>query len=992
MNIRKIHLVNVKSYANETIHFKEGINLIGGLNGAGKTTIIESIGYALFGKKPDYTLGEFIRRGEKDGSITVWFEIEDFVYRIARTFSNKQSREWNIYESDSNRRIDLHSEEDVKKWLSQYLHLESDDSIEKIFENVVGVEQGQFAAPFLRSDRQRKDYFEPILKLDKYRKSFEATASVSRKFNEDILKVKHEIEKNNIKIQEYDEKQGDLLEIKNKIQELDNEIKNNMIFREGIVAELLVLEELKQNIDKIQNEWDKKIINIRSSEDRKERVDPEINESETAKKIVDATKTGKEKYEFLENEIKELETKQNQKTLLVKKKTDAEKNIETKKAGILSKENSFMEETKRLNDDISKRCEELKSLNDPIKTKEEFLKKISGEKEKYEFSQSGVDTLFEWKTNLQKIFEKLDTLIPEIEKKNGEINKINDKISNYEEVKKLAAEYESVNSTYENLAREIAMLEQDVVTQKENLEKSGGGKCPFLNESCKNIDSGNLEDYFKDKIRSTENKIKELSGAIEKFKNRKIKSETARETIKIYDEKIKDVKRIEDELTGNKIDIENLYKTISFINIKELFTVDPEIIDAANFESNSRSKLNFILNSYKNNEYDKHKDKQKVLKELIEITNEFILKIKAWVKDNISKIQNELTKTKNELTRLNTKGEEIEKRISEMKNRLLEIDKETKKINLSKTNLESQNELLKNLIKEIEGFGDVETIISNKKEERNTFKPDYDKYIANFASAGKLIKLTAEKEKILKNIAELNIEKQNLEDQLKEYKGKYDKTKYGDLKDKKTEYDKAISSRETLITKLKEDCEKLGKEIEGMDKIKTAILEQENKLEKLIKAGEIHDFIRNTLNLIGPKIAKYYLEYITDQANKTYRAISGENVELIWDENYNIILKDKDKIKIFKQLSGGEQMTAAIAVRLAILKQFSKIRIGFFDEPTTHLDEERREQLAETLGRLKEMDKQWFDQLFVISHDDAFETITENVVVLRKEDGISGKV
>jgi DNA repair exonuclease SbcCD ATPase subunit len=50
MNIQRIHIRNVKSYADETLSFKEGINIIGGANGAGKTTIIESIGYGLFGK------------------------------------------------------------------------------------------------------------------------------------------------------------------------------------------------------------------------------------------------------------------------------------------------------------------------------------------------------------------------------------------------------------------------------------------------------------------------------------------------------------------------------------------------------------------------------------------------------------------------------------------------------------------------------------------------------------------------------------------------------------------------------------------------------------------------------------------------------------------------------------------------------------------------------------------------------------------------------
>ena len=42
------------------------------------------------------------------------------------------------------------------------------------------------------------------------------------------------------------------------------------------------------------------------------------------------------------------------------------------------------------------------------------------------------------------------------------------------------------------------------------------------------------------------------------------------------------------------------------------------------------------------------------------------------------------------------------------------------------------------------------------------------------------------------------------------------------------------------------------------------------------------------------------------------------------------------------------------------------------------MDEERRRNLAQQIGRIKD-----FDQLFVISHDDAFEGFTDRVVSVR---------
>ena len=73
-------------------------------------------------------------------------------------------------------------------------------------------------------------------------------------------------------------------------------------------------------------------------------------------------------------------------------------------------------------------------------------------------------------------------------------------------------------------------------------------------------------------------------------------------------------------------------------------------------------------------------------------------------------------------------------------------------------------------------------------------------------------------------------------------------------------------------------------------------------------------------------------------------------------------------------------MAAALSVRLALLKQLTDIRIAFFDEPTTNMDAERRENLAMQLAGLIKH----FDQLFVISHDDTFEGYVDNVVTVER--------
>ncbi|HHP7244460.1 MAG TPA: SbcC/MukB-like Walker B domain-containing protein, partial [Elainellaceae cyanobacterium] len=106
-----------------------------------------------------------------------------------------------------------------------------------------------------------------------------------------------------------------------------------------------------------------------------------------------------------------------------------------------------------------------------------------------------------------------------------------------------------------------------------------------------------------------------------------------------------------------------------------------------------------------------------------------------------------------------------------------------------------------------------------------------------------------------------------------------------------------------------------------------------------------------------------------------------QNVGLEWTRDYEILVQEGAHTRRFINLSGGEQMCAALAVRLALLRVLADVDIAFFDEPTTNMDRPRRERLAEAIANIRS-----FHQLFVISHDDTFEKVTENVILVMRDD------
>jgi ATPase involved in DNA repair len=170
-------------------------------------------------------------------------------------------------------------------------------------------------------------------------------------------------------------------------------------------------------------------------------------------------------------------------------------------------------------------------------------------------------------------------------------------------------------------------------------------------------------------------------------------------------------------------------------------------------------------------------------------------------------------------------------------------------------------------------------------------------------------------------------------------------------------------------------------ELQRLTEIRASLQDEFRERERLEGVYEATVFIRDTLKEAAPLVARNYVYHVSAEANQMFREISG-NAErsLKWGEDYGIVLEEGGYERPFQSLSGGEQMAAALSVRLALLKQLSDIRIAFFDEPTTNMDAERRENLAMQIGQIRH-----FDQLFVISHDDTFEGYMDN------ELGLDGK-
>ncbi|MEJ7654687.1 MAG: hypothetical protein WKH64_15815 [Chloroflexia bacterium] len=148
---------------------------------------------------------------------------------------------------------------------------------------------------------------------------------------------------------------------------------------------------------------------------------------------------------------------------------------------------------------------------------------------------------------------------------------------------------------------------------------------------------------------------------------------------------------------------------------------------------------------------------------------------------------------------------------------------------------------------------------------------------------------------------------------------------------------------------------------------------------------ELLQFSRETIRSSQEPITRLLLHEVSQEARTIFcDVIDDHSVRLEWASDYEIRLERGTDRLSFHQLSGGEQMSAALAVRLALLKKLSDVDFAFLDEPTQNMDETRRTNLAQQVGSLT-----GFSQLFVISHDDTFEQQLSHAVMVRKQDGES---
>lgn len=302
--------------------------------------------------------------------------------------------------------------------------------------------------------------------------------------------------------------------------------------------------------------------------------------------------------------------------------------------------------------------------------------------------------------------------------------------------------------------------------------------------------------------------------------------------------------------------------------------------------------------------------------------------------------------------------------------RLASVQKHAEKI------LSERNSLADSL----DGFTGLDDKFSELTRLRDNTIEGFRAYIANEAAAAMLSEIGSRSQAASEALEAAAAAVNDLEVQFEKAVGDYDRDAHTILRRGLIDLEKREVELRTKLEAAESRQKTLSEQIAKLQGLKTELLSALAERDELQKVLDATEFIRGTLKEAGPMVARNYVWHVSQEATQLFRDISG-NAErtLKWTEDYGIVVEEGGYERPFVSLSGGEQMAAALSVRLALLKQLSDIRIAFFDEPTTNLDEERRENLAQQIARIHD-----FDQLFVVSHDDTFEGYMDHEMTVEK--------
>lgn len=159
--LKTIRLTNFRSHYDTTIEFTNGLNVIIGENGAGKSSIFQAIGIGLFNSI--HNMKELVRYDQLSAMVDIEFDYHGTSYRSVREFGKVSS--WRLFRQGV---VEAEGQDAMVKKLSEIFGLTEILDLPSFFNEMIGVGQFMMVAPFVETPSMRRIFFNRLLRTDEY--------------------------------------------------------------------------------------------------------------------------------------------------------------------------------------------------------------------------------------------------------------------------------------------------------------------------------------------------------------------------------------------------------------------------------------------------------------------------------------------------------------------------------------------------------------------------------------------------------------------------------------------------------------------------------------------------------------------------------------------------------------------------------------------------------------------------------------------------------
>ncbi len=464
MLLKQLKLKNIRSYLSETINFPEGSILLAGDIGSGKSTILLSIEFALFGaSRPDLPAESLLRKGTTEGSVELSAQIQGQEIVIQRNLKKEKNviKQMPGLIRVNNVQKELMPVELKAEIISLLKYPEELATKNKnfIYRYTVYTPQEEMKQILQEDDEERLDVLRKIFNIDKYKTIRENLQLYLKKTRMDIAILKTKTEP--------------LEEQKKQRQELiaEKELLKRSI-EELTPSQILLLEKLQQQNRELEQ------LDLQQKEflDLKQEYKTTQALFYEKKELYQQFKQKKEK---LMIEISQLSLPENRinKTL---EQTKAElKEIELQKSRILTKKTIFQEKTSQIKENLKKIQEEINEITkqtDKIKEKEKLKIDLNLEIANKEPLQKKIKEAEEHIQEILKWAAANETILSQSRKLQEKINSFDTCPTCFQDVSsdhkhKIISQEQTKSNQAEQGLLQLKERRRDKLQQKELLQK-----------------------------------------------------------------------------------------------------------------------------------------------------------------------------------------------------------------------------------------------------------------------------------------------------------------------------------------------------------------------------------------------------------------------------------------------------------------------------------------------------------------------------------------